>query len=435
MEPRGISLSHRRAILAIALLALALRLGFVLARDLPLFSDEIDYDRLGRTLASTGRYTDEGAPTGYRAIGYPALVGAVYALAGPRPVAVHVLQAILDATSTLLLFLLAGGGRLGLLAAGFWAVCPVAILYTDLLMPETAFTTTLLAAACVTRHGFPRTAPRALALGALVGTAALIRPAALLLIVALPLAARLESVRVRRKALLLAGLLLLVGPWLLRNAIVLGYPGMATSTGANLLIGNNPNATGGYSPHVPEEMIPDGDREAERDVASIGAALHYAWREPGRTVVIGFAGLAHLFGSEAGMTVWAFHPDPADPSTRLRQKIRSLPGWVHALMSGPTMVAMLAGVLGFFLAPRGSARVWFLALLGVLVATHFAFYGGARYRFPLLPFFVLFAAAALDARFRAAPRAPGRLRPLAVIAAWSALLGIWAGELAVVLRA
>jgi hypothetical protein len=435
MEPRGISLSHRRAILAIALLALALRLGFILVRDHPLFSDEIDYDRLGRTLAATGRYTDEGAPTGYRPIGYPALVGAIYALAGPRPGAVHALQAFLDAASTLLLFLLAGGGRIGLLAAAFWAVLPVAILYTGLLMPETAFTTALLAAACVTRHGFPRTAPRALALGALVGTAALIRPVALLLIVALPLVSRLERVRIPRKALVLAGVLLLVGPWLVRNAIVLGYPGMATSTGANLLIGNNPNATGGYSPHVPEEMIPDEDREGDQDLASIGSALHYAWREPGRTVVIGFAGVAHLFGSEAGMTVWAFHPDPSDPSTRLRQKIRSLPAWVHALMSGPSLMALLAGVLGFFLAPRGSARVWFLALLGVLVVTHFVFYGGPRYRFPLLPFFVLFAAAALDARLRGVPRVPGPMRSLAVIAGWAALLGIWAGELAIVLRA
>lgn len=434
MEPRGNPSSHRLAILAIVLGALALRLAYVSVRDLPLFSDEIDYDRLGRTLAATGRYTDEGVPTGYRPIGYPALVAATYVLFGPDPGAVHVVQAFLDAASVGLLYLLAGGGRLGLLAAGLWAVFPLAILYTDLLMPETAFSTTLLAAACLTRRGLPASARGAVLLGAILGAVALLRPVALLLIPGLPLAFRLEGVRIPRPGLVLAGMLLLVGPWLARNAVVLGYPGLATSTGANLLIGNNPNATGGYAPNVPAEMVPATGTEGGRDLASIGSALHYAWREPGRTVVIGFAGIAHLFGSESGMTVWAFHPAPSDPSTRLREKIRSLPGWLHAAVSGLAMAVMLAGVAGFFFFPRGSARAWLLALLGVLVATHFVFFGGARFHFPLLPFFALFTAAALDARLRGARRLRGRAAALLVPLAWAGLLGIWAGEAAVLLR-
>ena len=220
MESRGISFAHRRAIVAIAVLALVLRLAFIAARERPLFSDEIDYDRLGWTLAFTGRYTDDGVPTAYRPVGYPALVAAVYSVAGHRPEAVLILQAFVDAASTVLLFILAGGGRLGFVAAGLWAAFPLAILYTDLLMPETAFTAILLAAACLTRRAFPSTALRALTLGALVGTAALMRPAALLLIAALPLAFRAERMRITRAWIALAGVLLVVGPWLVRNSIV-----------------------------------------------------------------------------------------------------------------------------------------------------------------------------------------------------------------------
>ncbi|HET9252339.1 MAG TPA: hypothetical protein VFP58_09495 [Candidatus Eisenbacteria bacterium] len=436
MEAEGKSPSHRIAIGAIVLVALALRLAYVSIRDLPLFSDEIDYHRLGSTLAATGRYTDEGAPTAYRAIGYPAIVAAIYAVAGPRPEAVHVVQAFLDTASAVLIFLLAGGGRLGMVAAGIWALFPLAILYTGLLMPETSFTTAVLTAACITRRGFPSATGRAVALGAVVGAAALIRPAALLLVIALPVIAAMARVRVRRPGAVLAGMLLLVVPWIARNAIVLGYPGMATSTGANLLIGNHPNATGGYAPNVPKNMLPESGPEATRDLASIGTALHFAWHEPGRKTLIGFAGIAQLFGSQAGMTVWAFHPDPSDPSTRLREKIRAIPWWVHALVSGPGMAVMLGGMLGFFLFPRAPARVWFLALLLGLLVVHFVFYGGARYHFPLMPFFVLFTAALLSARPAAVRdlRAGGRARTVALAVATACLMGIWAGEAAVVLR-
>jgi 4-amino-4-deoxy-L-arabinose transferase-like glycosyltransferase len=433
MGARGVSFAHRRAIAAIAVLALVLRLAFIAARDRPLVSDEIDYDRLGWTLASTGHYTDDGAPTAYRPIGYPALVAGVYAVAGHRPGAVTILQAFVDAASTVLLFVLAGGGRLGLLAAGLWAAFPLAILYTDLLMPETAFTAILLAAACLTRRAFPSTALRALTLGALVGTAALLRPAAFLLIAALPLAFRVEGTRITRAWVVLAGVLLVVGPWIVRNSIVLRYPGPVTSTGANLLIGKHPRATGGYSTDIPPEMVPADGPEGRRDLASIASALDYVGREPGPALVMGFAGIAHLFGSEAGMTVWAFHPDPSDPSTRLREKIRSLPRWLHVVVSGPAMAAMILGVPGFFLFPRGGVRAWFLALLGSLVVAHFIFYGGARYHFPLMPFLVLFAAIPLAGR-AAEIRPPGRRRDLAMAVAWTCLVGIWAGEATILLR-
>jgi hypothetical protein len=124
MDVRGFTDVSRRAIVVIALVALVLRLAFVIARDRPPVSDEIDYHRLAWTLTTTGRYSDEGVPTAYRSIGYPAFVAAIYSVAGPRPEAVHAVQAVLDAASAVLLFAIAGGGTLGLLAALFWALFP-----------------------------------------------------------------------------------------------------------------------------------------------------------------------------------------------------------------------------------------------------------------------------------------------------------------------
>jgi hypothetical protein len=433
MDVLGFKDGSRRAMLLVALVALVLRLAFVIARDRPLVSDEVDYHRLATTLASTGHYSEDGVPTAYRPVGYPAIVAAVYSIAGPRPEAVHVLQAVVDAGSAVLLIAIAGGGVVGLLAGLFWALFPAAILYTDLLMPETVFTVCLLGAVLLTRRGFPASGGRALAIGLLIGAATLIRPVALLLLAAVPLAAHVTRVTIPRPVPILAGMLLLVAPWLARNAIVLHYPGLVTSTGTNLLIGKHPHATGGYSPNVPAPMIPPPGPEAKRDLASITSALGYIGREPGSSATLGFAGLAHLFGSETGMTVWVFHRDPMDSSTRLRDKIRSLPWWVHVPVSGATMALLLLGTIGFARVPIGPTRGWFLALLVALVATHFVFYGGARYHFPLMPFFVLFTAA-LVAGLPGSIRPHGRAATVSIAATWAGLLGIWAGEAAILFR-
>lgn len=423
-----------RAALYLAALALLLRLGFVVTRDRPLFSDEIDYDRLGWTLATTGSYTEDDRPTAYRPIGYPALVAGIYAIAGRSPVAVHVAQALLGAASVLLIFLIAGGGRTGLWAGGLWAVYPSAILYSDLLMPEAAFTALLLAAALLTARGALERPRLGFLLGMTIGLLALFKPMALLLLGALPVSARLEGIRPSRFAPVLLGALLLFGPWLVRNWIVLGYPTPATSSGANLLIGNHPNATGGYAVDIPSSMRADDSSESGRDAGEFAGALRYIGSDLARFLRNGALKVAHLFGSEGGMLVWTFHPSPGDPSTRLREKYRASPLWLHLAVSGTYALAMLFGILGVFSYPQGPTRAFFLALLATTLATSFVFYGGGRYHFPLMPFLVLFAAGWVGTtRSPQPPRLEGR-RAVAVAVIWTGLAGIWIAELATVLR-
>lgn len=422
-----------RAAFMIAALAFLVRLAFISGHERPPVSDEIDYDRLGSTLAATGTYTDDGRPTAYRPIGYPALVAGVYAVAGRCPWAVHVAQAALGALSAVLLWLLAGGSRAGLWAAAIWALYPSSILYADLLLPETVFTALLLVGAVLASRGAFGSRGRSLLLGAIVGLLALVKPMALLLLVALPLAARVDRLRPTHFGLLALGAALVIGPWLVRNWIVIGYPTPATSIGANLLIGNNPNATGGYSGRVPPSMIPRESAEGGRDAGEVASAVQYIEKEPFLFLRNGFGKLAHFFGSEGGMIVWGFHRTPGDPSTPLREKCRSLPLWLHAAVSGPYVLAILLGTLGLFVQPRGPTRAYFLAILGASLATYFVFYGGGRYHFPLMPFFVLFAADWLTGR-RAGDARPGWKTYAAIAVIWEALIGVWIAEIVLVMR-
>jgi len=421
-----------RAAIMIAALAFLVRLVFVSVHDRPLFSDEIDYDRLGSTLAATGSYADDGRPTAYRSIGYPAFVAGVYAVAGRRPWAVHVAQAALGALSTILLWLLAGRGRTGLLASGAWALYPSSILYADLLLPETAFAAILLVGAVLASRGAFASRRGSLLLGATIGLLVLVKPMVVLLLIALPLAALVDRLRPTHFGLLALGTLLVIAPWLVRNWIVIGYPTPATSIGANLLIGNNPNATGGYTEQVPPSMIPFESAEGARDAGEASSALRYIGKEPLRFLRNGFGKLAHCFGSDGGMIVWGFHRSPGDRSTPLREKYRSLPLWLHAAVSGPYALAMLLGTLGFFVQPRGPTRAYFLAFLGTSLAIYFAFYGGGRYHFPLMPFFVLFAAGLTG--WRAGPVQPGWKTYAAVALIWEALIGVWIAEIVLVMR-
>ena len=422
----------RAALLAVAA-ALLLRLAFVGWHERPLVSDEIDYDRLGWTLATTGTYSDEGHPTAYRPIGYPAVVAGIYAIAGRRPWAIHLAQAALGAASVLLMFLIGGGGKAGLLAAWLWAVYPPALIYTDLLMPEATFTALLIGAVYLAERGALGKRSSALLLGAAIGFLALVKAMALLLLPTLPLAARMERVRPVHVAVLVLGGLLVVGPWVVRNWRVVGYPTMATSTGANLLIGNHPSATGGYAPDIPPAMISKEQTEAGRSREELRTAIRYAGDNPIRFLKNGLKKEAHLFGSEGGMLVWAFHPSPGDSSTRLREKYRSLPVWLHVAVSGAYAIVILIGTLGAFTYPRGPTRAFFLAVLTATLVTSFVFYGGARYHFPLMPFLALFAAN-WAVRRHAGPTPWNRGQAVAVVAVWTGLLAVWIGELAKVIR-
>ena len=423
-------ISGRYALAGIFVLALALRLALITAHERPLFSDEIDYDQLARTMVATGSFSQDGHPTAYRTVGYPAFVAGVYALGGPDPRRVHVVQAVLSAATSALLFAVAGGGAVGLWAAGIWALYPSAILYTDLVMPESLFVFVLLVALLTwTRVRTPEGGP--IALGALLGALALIKPQAVLLLAALPLAARALGRRPTRWGLVLTGAALVLLPWIARNTIRLGRPTLVTSVGANLLIGNNPFATGGYTSRVPPDMRPTSTEETVAEDQAIDEATTYIADDPSRFLKGGIRRLAHLAATEGGMVVWGFHPSPGQSKGRLREKMREVPLGYHLAISGSYVALLLTGLWGSLAAPRSDLKAAFLALLGSWVVVHFVFYGGSRYHFPLMPFFALFAAPVLARATGAAVDPPGRLgkRGRIIFALVTAgLCGVWAGE-------
>ena len=183
---------------------------------------------------------------------YPLLLSGVYALGGHSALDQRSLGLVLGTITLVLVGLLGkrvGGPRLGLIAAFLYAVYPLMIAVDGDLMSETLYGpliagTLLTSFAVIDRPN----AWRAIGLGALIGLAALTRSEALLFIpfLVLPIAYRARSDWRGRGMLAIvaiAGCVVVLTPWTIRNENVFGRFVPVSTNDATVLAGANCNST------------------------------------------------------------------------------------------------------------------------------------------------------------------------------------------------
>ncbi len=281
--------------------AAALRIAWVLAMsrepkgltDLtlyPLFAEGIAE---GRGYLSLGQH-----PTAYYPPGYPFFLGSIQWILDRVGLGDHLvlvaglLQAVLGGVMVAAVVVAGerlGGRRVALVAGSLTALWPNLIVHSSLMLSETLF----MAVFCVTLAALVRvsdtTAWWSVALvvsaGGL-GLCTLIRPqSTLLALPAIALTWALGSMGPRmwfaRMGALLVGIVLVVAPWTIRNAVVLdGFVPVSTNTGDNLCIGFNPDTTGGFmaAPYCEtgEFYVQGIDQELRRDTEARALALRWA---------------------------------------------------------------------------------------------------------------------------------------------------------------
>jgi 4-amino-4-deoxy-L-arabinose transferase-like glycosyltransferase len=136
----------RRHLLILFLLALAPRLLYLASIPEVAIVENVDaqgYDLLARNLLAGHGFSLQAAPPylpdGLRTPLYPLLIAAMYALFGPHPVAVAVVQAILDGVTALLVAVTGArvlGRRAGLVAGVGYALTPLQWRYAGALLAE-----------------------------------------------------------------------------------------------------------------------------------------------------------------------------------------------------------------------------------------------------------------------------------------------------------
>ncbi len=266
-----------------ALFGLALRLAIVAwaASRFPPADDGKFYHVVAERIAHGHGYTwlwPDGVVTyaAHYPIGYPALLGAAYALFGAKAVVAMIVNALFGAGAVFAAHRLAAasGGRIAAaLAAGLVALHPGLVFYTPGLMTEGVATAAITLGAWLAFRAARRGAGALLAASFVLGAATLIRPQLLLAVPLIGLLATAAGEPWRRRltrGLLVSVLALAVClPWTARNCWRLERCVFVSANGGwNLFIGTAESGRGGWVPletiGVPSECR-DVFGEADKD--------------------------------------------------------------------------------------------------------------------------------------------------------------------------
>lgn len=306
--------------------------------------------------------------------------------------------------------------RAGLVAALLLALYPPAIFF-DLLIQKTSLGMFLVAAlwwAMALWRERP-TVTRALLCGALMGLlihvqqalmlAAPIVPAFLLFGRRAPQTPAVPSPRAGTAAFGIAGaaaIVLVLAPWVIRNRVVTGEWVLTTpNLGQNFAMGNDPGGRGTYQSlrlgrGSGEYEQREWTRAAERALGrslSPGEVSDYYFAQAVERIRGNPGGWVKLLGRKVLMTLGATEwMDAEDYYVYIEHS--SVLRWLDRFFHFGVLVPL--AVLGIFSTAHRAREVWPLYLWGLATtATLMAFVVFGRYRFPMIPVLIGFAAAGL----------------------------------------
>ena len=394
---------------AITGIGLALRIAWVLHLD-PLVdvfgvpvSDQGWYYQVATNLANGKGFviqfpSEAMQATAYRPPAYPLLLAGLWKVVGVHATSAKLLNVALG-TATIPLVYAVGrqifDRRVGLIAAGVYAVLPSAIVWLALTHSEALFTLLFLAALWLILSMQKQRAAGALVLGVLVGLATLTRGQGMLLV---PVALLVWVARdgwlpsFRQIGLVMIVAALVITPWTVRNWVVMDAPILiSTNTGFNLRIGHSPEATGTFFfLDDPIDGVPArrANQRTEWEVRSYDVysarALKYAISHPWREIVLAKDKIYHTYKSESGMVDAFTYVEPLRPVVLEKSFAPLLDvSWYLILVSAVVSVP--------FWVSRQPHRLLPVAVLVLWTSFHIVFFGIGRFHLPLLPLFIIVA--------------------------------------------
>lgn len=408
---------RRRVVLAftgITLLALALRAVHLMqARSVPLFDllivDGRQYDLWARRIAA-GDWI--GTEVFYQAPLYPYFLAVVKLAFGDGLWPIRIVQALLGALSCGLLFLASRNlvsHRVGVVAGVLLALYPPAIFFDGLVQKASiGGFVVVLVLWLISRAQKAPTWPRFFALGVALGLLLLTREETILLVPVLLLWILVRfwtqawRARAGRMAAFAAGIALVLLPVGWRNHAVGGEFLITTSqAGTNFWIGNRPGADGRYAPLRPGRSDTSYERRDAFELAEIemGRKLSPSevsdfWRDQALAWIRDEPlDWLKLVARKAALTVNAYEvPDAEDQYFYEKHEpvLALVSQVVHLGIVLPLCAAGL--VLGWSRRrDLGVLAVMLVVLCGGVVL----FYVMGRYRYPIVPIAIVFAAVAI----------------------------------------
>ena len=396
-----------RGPIAVFAVALAVRLLHVWQiRKAPFFDvlmgDSRGYDEWAQRIAG-GEWI--GRDVFYQAPLYPYFLGVIYATAGRSLFLVRILQALVGSCSCVLLA--SAARRLfspaaGLAAGLMLALYAPAIFFDGLLQKSVLDVFFVCLALWLIARPSPRVAPW-LGLGMALGGLSLTRENALVFVVVI-LAWAAWRGGAKAAAVFALGVGVILAPVAIRNSAIGGGFYVTTSqAGPNLFIGNHPGADGSYESLKYGRGAPEYERQDATELAerAIGHPLTPSevssyWTERALDFITGQPGAwLRLMGRKV-VLLWN-RMEMVDTEDQATHADWSLPLRLLGPIGTFGVLVPLA-VIGLFATWRDRRRLWVLyALIVTYAASVVLFYVFARYRYPLVPMLMLFAAAGIAA--------------------------------------
>ena len=286
-----------RVLWLIIAFALAVRIVFLLLHTAPTPADDsVLYNEVAINLANGRGYTFRGVEFSAREPGYILSIALVYLIGGVRISNVFIAQAVVGAAAcgiTYLIGTLLGGRKSGVIAALLLATSPSFLGYTDFVLTETFATlwtalTILLLLKLVNKPSWILAAVT----GVVIGVAVLTRANLISLLIGLPIFLRAGHLRwaraVKLGAIALAVSVLLMVPWVVRNARVFhAFIPTRTGLGDSIWAGSYVPWDGVWRGYVPPLTdLKNGLTELEADRKLLHETALNIKRNPGGVAVV-----------------------------------------------------------------------------------------------------------------------------------------------------
>jgi 4-amino-4-deoxy-L-arabinose transferase-like glycosyltransferase len=338
-------------------------------------------------------------PTAFYPVGYPATLGALYAVFGGAPWVAGALNVASSALATATVSRMgyrAWGSAQAHVTGALFAFSPGAIFYCSAYMTELLSAAVLgVALLCALRHRDDGRARWAIATGALLGFGGLVRPPALLIapIVALLSRARSHPPLVGSlRALVLIGFscCAVVLPWTARNCRQLdGCALVSLNGGSNLWIGADPDARGGYRDIRIGEACLRVRGEVAKDRCFGRLAMERIAAHPIDWLALAPLKIGHLLGYESTPVSYL------QAATRQRAFATSST-LAYASMTAYHWILLALATIGLapLRRPRPAEISMSAAVIAGFILVHVVFFGVDRYHFVFTPLLCLLAAGA-----------------------------------------